>query len=144
LTAIAEGPLRGFREGTDAERIWRLKDALVSIKQVTFFMVQLLQMSASNFRVHECNTVHHLISRIAHKVFFLGDEERNDFLVIVRRSAAFSGVQLLGWRIMTNHFHLLVHLPPRIELNEEEILRRYQILKGEAGRFVAEEQLKYP
>ena len=42
----------------------------------------------------------------------------------------FSGVKLLGWCIMTNHFHLLVYLPKPESLPDEEIRRRYDILKG--------------
>ena len=87
-------------------------------------------MANSNGRVREYNTVHHLISRIAHRVYFLKDEERMDFLEIVRRAAEFTGVQLIGWCVMGNHFHLLVFLPERSELDETEVLRRYGVLKG--------------
>ena len=90
-------------------------------------------MAASNFRVHEYDTVHHLMSRIAHKVFILNEDDRNDFLDIMWRAAEFVGVTLLGWCVMTNHFHLLVYLPPPIELGEDEILRRYEILKGKTA-----------
>ena len=87
-------------------------------------------MANSNGRVKECGTVHHLISRIAHRVYFLKDEERMDFLEIVRRAAEFTGVQLIGWCVMGNHFHLLVFLPERCTIDEVEILRRYGALKG--------------
>ena len=87
-------------------------------------------MAASNNRNREYDTVHHLMSRVAHKVYILNDDDRNDFIEIIRRAAEFVGVQLLGWCLMTNHFHLLVYLPFPIELSEEEILRRYGVLKG--------------
>ena len=87
-------------------------------------------MANSNGRVKECGTVHHLVSRIAHRVYFLKDEERRDFLEIVRRAAEFAGLQLIGWCVMGNHFHLLVFLPERREMGETELLRRYGVLKG--------------
>lgn len=87
-------------------------------------------MANSNKRVKEYETVHHLVSRIAHKVYFLKDDERKDFLEIVRRTAEFSGIQLLGWCVMGNHFHLLVYLPVPESIDEGEILRRYGVLKG--------------
>ncbi len=87
-------------------------------------------MANSNRRVRDCETVHHLVSRIAHRVYFLKDEERSDFLEMVRRSAEFVGVQLLGWCVMGNHFHLLVYLPQQETPNECEVLRRYGVLKG--------------
>ena len=44
-------------------------------------------MGNSNFRIKECQTVHHVMNRIAHQVFFLKDEERNDFAAMMKRSA---------------------------------------------------------
>ncbi len=73
------------------------------------------------------------MSRIAHKVFILDDEDRNEFLEIIRRTADFTGIQLLGWCLMTNHFHLLVYLPEPEALDEAEVLRRYGVLKGSAA-----------
>lgn len=70
------------------------------------------------------------MSRIAHQVYFMTDEVRNDFLEMIRRAADFCGIKLLAWCIMTNHFHLLVYLPTPENLSEEEILRRYAVLKG--------------
>lgn len=87
-------------------------------------------MSASNNRVSEHMTYHHLMSRIAHRVYFMTEEVRNDFIEMVRRAADFCGVKLIAWCVMTNHFHLLVFLPNREELSEAEILRRYGVLKG--------------
>ena len=87
-------------------------------------------MANSNRRVKAYGTVHHLVSRIAHRVYFLKDEERRDFLEIVRRSAEFTGVQLLGWCVMGNHFHLLAYLPEPQDVDESEIVRRYGVLKG--------------
>ena len=91
-------------------------------------------MSASNDRFQEFNTVHHLVSRIAHRVHFLKDDERNDFIEMMRRTAEFSGIQLLGWCIMINHFHILIYLPfPPDSIPEEEVIRRVAILKGKSG-----------
>ncbi len=90
-------------------------------------------VSNSNKRNKMEDTVHHLTSRIAHRVYFLKDDERNDLLEIVRRAAEFCGLTLLGWCVMTNHFHLLVYLPERVEVDEAEVLRRYGLLKGKAA-----------
>ena len=90
-------------------------------------------MSNSSNRIKAYDTVHHLVSRIAHRVYFLKDTERNDFIEFARRAADFSGITLIGWCIMTNHFHLLAYLPSPVELTEEEILRRYAMIKGKTG-----------
>lgn len=98
-------------------------------------------MSSSNNRVHEYDSVHHITSRIAHRVFFLGESERNDIIEFVRRSAEFAGLKLLGWCILSNHFHLLVHLPHPETVDEEEVMRRYGVLKGRQVGKAAEIQL---
>ena len=87
-------------------------------------------MANSNRRSKERDTFHHVGSRIAHKVYFLEEGERNDFIEMARRVAVFTGIQLVGWCIMANHFHLLLYLPLPEEVAEEEVLRRYGILKG--------------
>ena len=42
-------------------------------------------MANSNNRVKDYNTVHHLVSRIAHRVYFLKNDERMDFLQEILR-----------------------------------------------------------
>ena len=70
------------------------------------------------------------MSRIAHRVYFMTDEVRNDFLGMIRRSADFCGIRLVAWCIMANHFHILAYLPEPEQLDEAEVLRRYAVLKG--------------
>ena len=61
------------------------------------------------------NRVYHLINRIAHRAFFLNADERDRFIDVMKRSAAFSGVRLLAWCVMTNHVHILIYVPePRV------------------------------
>jgi REP element-mobilizing transposase RayT len=80
-------------------------------------------MANSNNRIKEPETVHHLVSRIAHRVSFLKDEGRDEFIDMMRRTAEFCGIKLIGWFIMTNHFHILSYLPQPQALDEDEILR---------------------
>ena len=91
-------------------------------------------MAASNHRIRETSTYHHLISRIAHRVYFMKDEERNDFVEMMRRVAEFSGITLVAWCVLTNHFHIFAYLPEAVEIGEDEVLRRIGVLKGGAER----------
>ena len=93
----------------------------------------------SRIRNKEYGTVHHLTSRIAHRVFFLKEEERNDFMSLMKRVSAFSGVELIGWCIMKNHFHIYVYLPVPPALTDEEVLERYRLLKGDGERIFSDE-----
>lgn len=88
-------------------------------------------MSNSSYRNKEYDTVHHITSRIAHKVRFLQEEaERTDLVAMIRRAAEFTGVRLIGWCVMVNHFHILAFLPQPVELPDDEVVRRYGVLKG--------------
>ena len=91
-------------------------------------------MSNSNHRITDYETVHHLTSRIAHRVYFLKEEERNAFQDLMLRVAFFCGLRLLGWCIMENHFHILVYLPSPEILPQDEVISRYRSLSGVMGR----------
>ena len=46
------------------------------------------------------------------------------------RVSEFCGIEVLTYSIMSNHFHLLIRVPGRQELSDEELLRRYFVLYG--------------
>ena len=79
-------------------------------------------------RENKHNRVYHLISRIAHRAFFLDADERDRFIDVMKRSAAFSGVRLLAWCVMTNHVHILVYVPEPEELSDDALLSRMRTL----------------
>ena len=93
----------------------------------------------SRVRNTKYDTVHHLTSRIAHRAFFLKEDERNDFVDLMLRVSAFSGVELLGWCVLDNHFHIYVYLPVPPILSDEEVLLRFKHLKGDACRLLSDE-----
>ena len=78
------------------------------------------------------NRVYHLISRVAHRAYFLDADERTRFVELLKRVAAFSGIELLAYCVMTNHVHILVFVPEPEELSDEEILSRMRILYRDA------------
>ena len=53
---------------------------------------------------------------------------------LMMRVSAFSGVELIGWCIMNNHFHIYVYLPEPPQMTDEEVLARFKALKGDAER----------
>ena len=74
---------------------------------------------------------YHLVSRCALKQFLLEEEEKRVFVGMMRRVAAFSGVEVLTHCVMTNHFHILVRVPGPRELTEGELLARVASLYGD-------------
>ena len=93
----------------------------------------------ARIRNKEYNTVHHLTSRIAHRAFFLEENERNDFIDLMLRVSAFSGVELLGWCVLDNHFHIYAYLPVPPPLTDEEVLSRFKLLRDDASRLLTDE-----
>ena len=62
--------------------------------------------------------------------FVFEEHERDVFRKILRQVEAFSGVRVLTWTILSNHFHVLLEVPPRAEvpLTDDEILGRCRAL----------------
>ena len=59
----------------------------------------------------ECVANYHLMSRTNNTVFLFRDAYLRDLLVdALRRSAGFSGVELLSFAIMSNHFHAVTRV----------------------------------
>lgn len=71
---------------------------------------------------------YHVVSRFVDRQFAMGDDEsKRIFSQIMFSQAAFTGVEILTYCIMSNHFHILLRVPERPEpatLHEEEVLRR--------------------
>ena len=76
---------------------------------------------------------YHLISRLAHRAFFLDDEEKDRAVALMRRVEEFSGVVVLAYAFMSNHFHIFIYVPSAEEIGEGEILRRIRVLYRDAS-----------
>ncbi len=72
--------------------------------------------------------------RGAHQAFFLDDDEKTRAIELLRRVEEFSGVIVLAYAIMSNHFHILIYVPEPEDIGDEEILRRINALYREVMR----------
>ena len=75
--------------------------------------------------------IYHVVSRVVDRRFVLGTEEKEHFRMLMRMYERFSGCRVLSYCFMTNHFHLLLEVPPEgvekgesLGLSDEELLRR--------------------
>ena len=59
------------------------------------------------------SSLYHCISRVVDRQFVLGREEKDMFVRMMREYETFCGVRVLSYCIMSNHFHLLVEVPPK-------------------------------
>ncbi len=68
--------------------------------------------------------IYHCVSRVVDRRFIFGPEEKTQFLVFLRRYERFCRVRILGYCLMDNHFHILVHVPgrPQRRPSQEELM----------------------
>ncbi len=71
---------------------------------------------------------YHVMSRVIERKFYLGDLEKEFFRSLMWRVAEFSGVNVLTYALMDNHFHILIEIPERLEVNDAELLRRLTLV----------------
>jgi REP element-mobilizing transposase RayT len=56
------------------------------------------------------------------------NREMEVFRKMIQQIADFSGVEILTYCLMNNHFHLLVRVPSADSVSDEELIRRYRVL----------------
>ena len=78
---------------------------------------------------------YHVISRVVDRQFVLQAQEKEIFRRLLFRQAAFSGVTVVAWCFMSNHFHLLVEVPNKERAldgwDDGDYLERLKLLSSE-------------
>jgi hypothetical protein len=82
-------------------------------------------------------SVYHCVSRVVDRRFVFGERECEAFRMYLRMYENFSGCRVLSYCLMSNHFHILLEVPPMAEggLSDEGLLNRLAGLYAEV--FVA-------
>jgi len=63
----------------------------------------------------EDSSIYHCVSRVVDRQFVMGRKEKDVFVQMMREYEAFCGVQVLSYCVMSNHFHILVEVPPKVK-----------------------------
>jgi len=87
--------------------------------------------------INDETAVYHVMSRTALDGFPLGDVEKDFMLDLIRRFSALYFVEILGFCLMGNHFHILVRMFPEHKYTDEDIKKRYESFYGEDCMFAA-------
>jgi putative transposase len=107
----------------------------------TFFLCVVLFLFPITMRLARLKSqgrgFYHCISRVVDGQFIFGTRggsgyASEKFLSLMRRLSAFSGVNVLTFIVMSNHFHLLCEVPELRELSLEEVLKRVEAGYGPA------------
>ncbi|OAG28370.1 transposase [Thermodesulfatator autotrophicus] len=94
------------------------------------------------FFMKDPRAAYHVISRTAlpgHNV--LGSEEKNHLLHLIRWLSQVYFVEVYGFAIMGNHFHLLCRMLPEDQFSDEEVKRRIKLYYGEKRKIFFYEEL---
>ena len=77
--------------------------------------------------------IYHCVSRVVDRRFVLEGVEREQFRMLMRMYENFSGCRVLSYCIMSNHFHLLLEVPPMPlgGISDEVLLKRLSAIYQE-------------
>jgi putative transposase len=96
--------------------------------QCIFYMKRIQQDSQTS--------IYHCLSRTVHGERWLDEHGKAVFCKILHKMAKFSGIRVLTYCVMSNHFHLLLEVPKkedRLKIPDAELLCRFRLLYGEEG-----------
>ena len=65
---------------------------------------------------------YHVLSRVIERRFIFADRERDLFKKLMRQQELFSGVRVLTWTCLSNHFHMLVAVDDRKAEGQQRVL----------------------
>ena len=81
------------------------------------------------FKMTEQVSYHHLMSRTVNGDPFFGDLEREVLRKMIWQVAEFSGVRVVTYAVMKNHFHILAEVPEYdAVVTDKELVRRFKVL----------------
>ena len=87
-------------------------------------------MRIPRIKIPTCDSeaAYHCISRTVNYDRLFDDTDKKAMRRILWKVAAFCGVKIITYTILSSHFHILVRIPRKAPISDEELLRRYQIL----------------
>jgi len=71
---------------------------------------------------------YHCMSRVIERSHRFGTKHREVFRKMMRAMEEFCGVEVLTYAILSNHFHILLYVPERVEIDDDELVRRLRLL----------------
>jgi REP element-mobilizing transposase RayT len=74
------------------------------------------------------DTIYHCVTRTVNGEMLFDNSAKETLRKQLHQAADFSGVEIITYAIMTNHFHILVRVPEQKNVSDKELVRRYKVL----------------
>jgi putative transposase len=85
-------------------------------------------MRSNRIKVAGATATYHCMTRTVNGERLFGDRQKEILRKMIRQVADFSGVEVLTYCIMSNHFHVLVRVDDGQTVSDAELMRRYKVL----------------
>ena len=94
-------------------------------------------MRAARIKVDasEGAAVYHCMTRTVNGERLLDDVAKEVLRKQLWQIADYCGVQVITYAIMSNHFHVLLRIPRKSDISDQELLRRYGVLYPKTTRY---------
>ncbi len=74
---------------------------------------------------------YHVMSRVVDGQLYIQDLEKQYLSNLLRRLETFTACEVITYAFLDNHFHLLLFVPERQQISDEEVKRRVKVLYGD-------------
>ncbi len=71
---------------------------------------------------------YHIMSRVVDRRMVFDDGEKERFRKTLRAVAEFAGIRIMTYACLSNHWHILIYVPEREEVSDDELGRRLSFL----------------
>ncbi len=93
-------------------------------------------MRMARIKISGRGAVYHCISRVVGGQRLLGDPEKEKLRQMLWQQAAFSGVEVITYCLMSNHIHLLLRVPGVVMATDAGLVERAAAFYGEKSPYV--------
>ncbi|TVR47202.1 MAG: transposase [Puniceicoccaceae bacterium] len=97
---------------------------------LSYFFFTLSTMRTRRAKLLGQPAAYHVITRTVAGQHLFGATEKEVFRKILRKVAAFCGVEVLTYAVMSNHVHLLIRVPAPRPISDAELVERASLLYG--------------
>ncbi len=93
-------------------------------------------MRMARIKIWGRGAVYHCLSRVVGGEPLLGELEKEKLRQMLWQQAAFSGIEVITYCLMSNHIHLVLRVPGGISVTDAELVARARAFYGQSSVYV--------